>query len=77
MLQSNNKAESRFAMFFHKNVSKILATINFSRGEIDGKFLSVWKNFIGNINSSQTSRLNLDKFGIRKDIPDCRSAPFA
>ena len=61
----------------HKNVSKILATINFSSGEIDGKFLSVWKNFIGNINLSQTSRLNLDKFGIRKDIHDCRSAPFA
>ena len=61
----------------HKNVSKILATINFSSGEIDGKFVSVWKNFIGNINLSQTSRLNLDKFDIRKDIPDCRSAPFA
>ena len=45
----------------HKNVSKILATINFSSGEIDGKFLSVWKNFIGNINLNQTSRLNLDK----------------
>ena len=61
----------------HKNVSKILATINFSSGEIDGNFLSVWKNFIININLSQTSRLNLDKFGICKDIPDCRSALFA
>ena len=62
----------------HKDVSKIfIATINFSSGEIDGKFLSVWKNFIGNINLSQKSRLNLDKFGIRKDNPDCRSAPFA
>ena len=45
-----------------KNVSQILATINFSSGEIDGKFLSVWKNFIDNINLGQTSRLNLDKF---------------
>ena len=42
----------------HKNVSQILATINFSSGEIDGKFLSVWKNFIDNINLGQTSRLN-------------------
>ena len=42
----------------HKNVSKILATINFSSGDTDGKFLSVWKNFIGNINLGQTSRLN-------------------
>ena len=59
----------------HKNASQILATINFSSGEIDGKFLSVWKNFIGDINLGQTSRLNLDKFGIGNDIPDCRSAP--
>ena len=43
---------------------------NFSSGETDGKFLSVWKNFIGNINLGQTSRLNLDKFGIGNDIPD-------
>ena len=54
----------------HKNVSQILATINFSSGEIDGKFLLVWKNFIGNINLGQASRLNLDKFGISNDIPD-------
>ena len=43
-----------------------LATVNFSSGGIDGKFLSVWKNFIGNINSGQTSRLNVDKFDIGK-----------
>ena len=55
----------------HKNVCQILATINFSSGEIDEKFLSVWKNFIGDINLGQTSRLNLDKFGISKGIPDC------
>ena len=61
----------------HNNVSQILATVNFSSGEIDGKFLSVWKNFIGNINLGQTIRLNLDKFGIGNDIPDCHSAPFA
>ena len=54
----------------HKNVSQILATINFSSGEIDGKSLSIWKNFIGNINSGQTSRIG-------SYIPDCRSAPFA
>ena len=56
---------------------QILATINFSGGEIDGKFLSVWKNFIGNITLGQTSRLNSDKHGIGNDIPDCRSARFA
>ena len=49
----------------------------FSSRDIDGKFLSVWKNFIGNINLGQPSRLNLDKFGIGNDIPDSRSAPFA
>ena len=41
----------------HSNVSQILATVNFSSGEIDGKFLSVWRNFIGNINLGQTSHL--------------------
>ena len=53
-----------------ENVSQILATINFSSGEIDGKFLPAWKNFIGSINLGQTSRLNLGKFGIGNDIPD-------
>ena len=45
--------------------------------EIAGKTLSVRKNIIGNINSGQKSRLNLDKFGIGNEIPDCRSAPSA
>ena len=35
------------------------------------KTLSVRKNFISTL--SQTSRLNLDKFGIGNEIPDCRS----
>ena len=39
----------------HKNVSQILATIDFSSGEIAGKSLSVRKNFIGDINLGQTS----------------------
>ena len=54
------------------NVSQILATVNFSSGEIDGKLLSVWKNFIGNINLGQTSRLNVDKFGIGTVRINCR-----
>ena len=58
-----------------KNVSQILA-IDFSSREIDGKTLSVRKNIKGNINLGQTSRLNLDRFGISNDIPDCRSAPY-
>ena len=40
------------------------------------EILSVRKNVIGNINVGQTSRLNLDKFGISNNIPDCRSPPF-
>ena len=52
----------------HKNISQILAAINFSSGEIDGKFFSVWKNFIlVTQNLGQTSCLNLDKFGIGND----------
>ena len=40
------------------------------------KLLVSKEEFIGNINLHQTSRLNLDKFGINNDIPDCRSAAF-
>ena len=36
----------------------------FLSGEIAGKALPARKNFIGSINLGQTSRLNLDKFGI-------------
>ena len=46
--------------------------IGFSR-EIARKTLSVKKNFKGNIHLSQSSRLNLDKFGIGNEIPDCQS----
>ena len=60
-----------------KNVSKILAIINISSRESTGKTLSVRKNIIGNINFSQTSRLNMDKFGVGNDNPDCRLAPFS
>ena len=51
----------------HKNVSQTSATINFSSGEIEGKCLSVRKNFIGNIKLGQTSHLNVNKFGIGND----------
>ena len=61
----------------HKNVSQILAIIDFSSREITGKTLSARKNIIGNITLSQTSRLSLDTFGVGNYIPDCRSAPFA
>ena len=58
----------------HKNVSQMFAMIDFLSGEIAGKTLSVRQNIIGNIKLGQTSHLNLDKFGISNDIPDCRSA---
>ena len=55
----------------HKNVSQILAIIDFSSREFAGKTLSVRKNITGNINLGQTSPLNLDEFGIVNGIPDC------
>ena len=61
----------------HKNVSQILAIINFSSREIVAKTLSVRKNIMDNINRGKTSHLNLDKCGIRDDISDCRLALFA
>ena len=61
----------------HKNVSQILAIINFSSREITGKALSASKNIIGNVTLSQTNRLNLGKFGVDIYIPDFWSAPFA
>ena len=61
----------------HKNVSQILTIINFSSRKIAGKTLSVRKNIVGIINSDQTIRLNLDRFGIGSDFPDCRLAPLA
>ena len=60
-----------------KNVSQILAVIDFSSREITEKTLSARKNIIGNITLSQTSCLSLNKFGVGNYIPDCRSAPFA
>ena len=64
--------QNRFVSLpLHSNVSQVLATINFSSGEIARKTLSARKNFIGNINLGQTSHLNWDKFGIYNDIPDC------
>ena len=59
------------------NVSQILTIIDFSSRENAGKTLSVERNIIGNINLGQTSHLNLDKFGVDKDIFDCRSEAFA
>ena len=50
----------------HKNVSQILTTVDFSSAEIAGKSLSVRKNFKGNINLGQTSRLNWDKIWHRQ-----------
>ena len=50
----------------------------FFQGEkLQEKALSARKNIIGNVTSSKTNRLNLDKFGIGNYIPDCRPAPFA
>ena len=43
----------------------------FFNREITGKTLPAWKNVIGNITLSQTSGLNLDKFGVGNYIPDC------
>ena len=60
----------------HMNVSQILAIIDFSIKEITRKILSARKNTISNITLSQTSSLDLDKFGEDNYIPDCRSAPF-
>ena len=62
--------------FTLKNVSQILAIIDFSSGQIAGKTLPVRKSFIGIITLDQTSHLNLDKFGIGNDIKGCQSAPF-
>ena len=59
-----------------KNVSQILAIIDFSSKEITRKILSARKNTISNITLSQTSSLDLDKFDGGNYIPDCRSAPF-
>ena len=67
---------ARLGVGLHRNISQILAIIDFSSKEIARKTLSVSKNIIGNINLGQTSRLNLDKFGISNDIPECRSALF-
>ena len=53
----------------HKNVTQILATVDFSSIEIARKTLSARKNIMGDINLGQTSHLNLDKSG--NDIPDC------
>ena len=61
----------------HKNVSQVLAIIDFFKQRNYWKTVSVRKNIIGNITLSQTSRLSLDKFGIGNYIPDCPSAPFA
>ena len=60
-----------------KNVSQILAIIDFFKQRNYRKTLSARKNIIGNITLSQTSRLSLNKSGVGNYIPDCRSAPFA
>ena len=46
------------------------ATIHFSENPV------VWKDVISNINLGQTNSLNLNKFSIGSNIPDCLSAPF-
>ena len=38
---------------------------------------SFWGPVVESQTLSQTSRLNLDKFGVDNYIPDCQSAPFA
>ena len=58
----------------HKNSSQILAIIDFFKRRNYQKTSSVRKNTIANINLSQISCSNLDKFGVGNGIPDCRSA---
>ena len=38
--------------------------------------LLIWKDFISNINLGQTTSLNLNKFSIGNNVPDCLSALF-
>ena len=52
----------------HKNVSQILARMDFSSREVAEKTLSVRENIIGNIHLGQTSHLNLDKFGLGNNL---------
>ena len=55
----------------HKKVSQILASIDFSSGELQGKPCQ-----LDNINLGQTSHLNLDKFGINNDVMGYRLAMY-
>ena len=64
----------------HKNVSQILAIIDFFKQRNYRKNLVSKEENYRYITLSQTSCLNLDRFGIGNYISfnsDCRSAPFA
>ena len=55
-----------------KNVSQILATIDFSSEEMSGKNSSVRKNCVRHTHKfDQTSRLNLERFDMGHNVPDC------
>ena len=62
--------------FYTRTSLKFWQQLVFQTEKIARKTLSVDKNFIGNINLGQKSRLNLDKFGIGIDILDCGSKLF-
>ena len=78
-LQLWEHTRSVFCTFggLHKNFSKNFNKIDFFKQRNFRKNLVSKKNITGNITLSQTSRLNLDKFGEGSYIPDCRLAPFA
>ena len=67
----------RRVLVLHKNVSQILAIIDFFKQRNYRKNLVSKEENYKYITLSQTSCLNLDKFGVGNYISDCRLAPFA
>ena len=61
----------------HKNVSQILAIIDFFKQRNYRENLVSKEENYRYITLCQTSCLNLDKFGVGNYTSDCRSAPFA
>ena len=64
-------------LVLHRNVSQILAISDFFKQRNYQKNLVIKEENYKYITLSQTSCLNLDKFGIGNCISDCQSAPFA
>ena len=67
----------RGVSILHKNVSQILAIIDFFTQRNYRKNLVNKEENYRYITLSQTSGLNLDKLGVGNYISNCRSAPFA